>query len=430
MNTILLLIIVLITLEYVLERVLYGLNARDFGKPLPAELAGIYDDEKYQKQQEYSKAKYKMGIVTATISLVVELVAFGFGLFGWLDGVLREALGGIGDNTILFTVLLSLLFFVIVAVVNEIIDIPSEYYSTFVIEERFGFNKSTKKLFWIDQLKGIVVAVIIASILISLVTWIFAEIPEWFWLLAWGVLALFQIFILMFYSNIIVPLFNKQTPLEEGELRSKIEAFAEKAGFKLNNIYVMDSSKRSTHANAYFTGLGSKKRIVLYDTLIKQLTPDEIVAVLAHEVGHYKKRHTMTMLIESLASTLVMFFILGWALSSPELSIALGGPAQPVFHLGLIAFAMLYSPISTILGIVTNISSRKHEYEADAFAASYGLANDLISALKKLSSESLSNLQPHKALVFVHFSHPTLLQRITSLKKCGISFIPNPKPLP
>lgn len=416
MNTILLIIIVFITLDYILERVLYGLNARDFGKPLPAELAGIYDDEKYQKQQEYSKAKYKMGIVTATISLVVELVAFGLGLFGWLDGVLRESLAGIGENPILFTVLLSVLFFVIICVVNEIIDIPASYYGTFVIEEKFGFNKSTKRLFWIDQLKGILVAVIIAAILISLVTWIFAEIPEWFWLLAWGVLATFQIFMLMFYSNIIVPLFNKQTPLEEGELRTKIEEFAFKAGFKLNNIYVMDSSKRSTHANAYFTGLGSKKRIVLYDTLIKQLTPDEIVAVLAHEIGHYKKRHTLIMLAESLVSSLVMFLILGWALSSPELSIALGGPAQPVFHLGLIAFAMLYSPISTLLGILTNISSRKHEYEADAFAASHGLADDLISALKKLSSESLSNLQPHKALVFVHFSHPTLLCRIKRLK--------------
>lgn len=416
MNTILLIIIVFITLDYVLERVLYGLNARDFGKPLPVELAGIYDDEKYTKQQQYSKAKYKLGIITATVSLVVELVAFGLGLFGWLDGVLREALAGVADP-IWFTILLSVLFFVVICVVNEIIDIPTAYYSTFVIEERFGFNKSTKKLFWIDQLKGILVSVVIAVVLLSVVTWIFAEIPEWFWLLAWGVLSLFQIFMLMFYSNIIVPLFNKQTPLEEGELRTKIEEFACKAGFKLNNIYVMDSSKRSTHANAYFTGLGSKKRIVLYDTLIKQLTPDEIVAVLAHEIGHYKKRHTLKMLIASLLSSLVMFLILGWALGSSALSVALGGPEQPVFHLGLLAFGILYSPISTILGILTNVSSRRHEYEADAFAASYGLADDLISALKKLSSESLSNLQPHKALVFVHFSHPSLLQRIIALKK-------------
>jgi len=415
MNTILLIIIVFITLDYVLERVLYGLNARDFGKPLPVELAGIYDDEKYTKQQQYSKAKYKLGIVTASVSLVVELVAFGLGLFGWLDGVLREALTAV-ENPVWFTILLSVLFFVVICVINEIIDIPTAYYNTFTIEERFGFNKSTKKLFWIDQLKGILVSVVIAVLLLSVVTWIFAEIPEWFWLFAWGVLSAFQIFILMFYSNLIVPLFNKQTPLEAGELRTKIEEFASKAGFKLNNIYVMDSSKRSTHANAYFTGLGSKKRIVLYDTLIKQLTPDEIVAVLAHEIGHYKKRHTLKMLIASLLSSLVMFLILGWALGSSALSVALGGPEQPVFHLGLLAFGILYSPISTILGILTNISSRRHEYEADAFAASYGLAEDLISALKKLSTESLSNLQPHKALVFVHFSHPTLLQRIVSLR--------------
>lgn len=417
MNIILLIILVLITLDFILERVLYGLNARDFGKPLPAELSGIYDDEKYAKQQDYSKAKYKLGIVTACISLVIEIVAFTCGLFGWLDGVLRESLGGIADNPVLFTVVLSVLFFVVISIVNDILDLPTSYYSTFVIEERFGFNKSTKKLFWTDQIKSLVVSIVIAVLLLGAVTWIFAELADWFWLLAWGVLTAFQIFMLMFYSNLIVPLFNKQTPLEEGELRTKIEEFAAKAGFQLNNIYVMDSSKRSTHANAYFTGLGAKKRIVLYDTLIKQLSTDEIVAVLAHEIGHYKKRHTLRSLVLSMVSSLVMFLILGWAIQSPELSLALGGPDQPVFHLGLIAFGILYSPISTVLGIVTNILSRKHEYQADAFARSYGLADDLISALKKLSSESLSNLQPHKALVFVHFSHPTLLQRIIALKK-------------
>lgn len=411
----LILIIAFIVCDFVLERVLYGLNARDFGKPIPAELAGIYDERKYQKQQDYSKAKYKLGLVSSVVSFVISLVAFGFGLFGWLDGVLREPVMSWTDNPVLQIILLSVLFFLVVMVVNHILDIPVEYYGRFSVEERFGFNKSTKKLFWIDQLKGLLLSAIIAVLVLSIVTWIYASLPEWFWILAWGVLTLFQVFIMTFYSNLIVPLFNKQTPLEEGELRSKIEEFASKVDFKLDNIYVMDSSKRSTHANAYFTGLGSHKRIVLYDTLISQLTPDEIVAVLAHEIGHYKKKHTLRQLFMSMASNLLMFYILGLAISSPELSVAMGGTV-PAFHLGLIAMGILYSPISTVIGILSNVLSRKYEYQADAFAKSNGLADSLISALKKLSSESLSNLQPHKALVFVHFSHPTLLQRIIKLK--------------
>lgn len=413
--TILLIVIIaFIVCDFVLERVLYGLNARDFGKPIPAELAGIYNEQKYKKQQDYSKAKYQVGIVASVASLVIELVAFGFGLFGWLDGVLREPVMSWTENPILQTILLCVLFFLVVLVVNQILDIPVSYYSQFTIEERFGFNKSTKKLFWIDQVKGLMLAVIMVVLILSIVTWIYAVAPEWFWILAWGVLTVFQVCIMTFYSNIIVPLFNKQTPLEEGELRSKIEAFAGKVDFKLDNIYVMDSSKRSTHANAYFTGLGSHKRIVLYDTLISQLTPDEIVAVLAHEIGHYKKKHTLRQLFVSMASNLLMFYILGIAISSPELSEAMGGTV-PAFHLGLVAMGILYTPISTAIGIFTNILSRRFEYQADDFAKRNGMATELISALKKLSSESLSNLQPHKALVFVHFSHPTLLQRIVKL---------------
>lgn len=411
----LILIIAFIVCDFVLERVLYGLNARDFGKPIPAELAGVYDEKKYQRQQDYSKAKYQVGIVASVVSLVIELVAFGFGLFGWLDGVLREPVMSWTENPILQTILLCVLFFLVVMTVNHVLDIPVSYYSQFSIEERFGFNKSTKKLFWVDQLKSLLLSAILVMLILSIVTWIYAVVPEWFWILAWGVLTVFQVCIMTFYSNIIVPLFNKQTPLEEGELRSKIEAFASKVDFKLDNIYVMDSSKRSTHANAYFTGLGSHKRIVLYDTLISQLTPDEIVAVLAHEIGHYKKKHTLRQLFMSMASNLLMFYILGIAISSPELSEAMGGTV-PAFHLGLVAIGILYTPISTSIGIFSNVLSRRYEYQADDFAKCNGLAENLISALKKLSSESLSNLQPHKALVFVHFSHPTLLQRIIKLK--------------
>lgn len=412
---ILVVIIAFIICDFVLERVLYGLNARDFGKPIPPELSGIYDDEKYRRQQDYSKAKYKVGVVSSVVSVVISVAAFALGLFGWLDGVLREWVTGWSDNIVFQTIALCILFFIVISVVNTLLDIPISYYSMFTIEERFGFNKSTKKLFWIDQIKSLILSLIIMIVILSLVTWIYAEEPRWFWIMAWGVLTIFQIFMMTFYSNLIVPLFNKQTPLEEGELRSKIEEFASKVDFKLDNIYVMDSSKRSTHANAYFTGLGSHKRIVLYDTLISQLTPDEIVAVLAHEIGHYKHKHTLRQLLMAMASNLLMFFILGLAISSQELSEAMGG-TTPAFHLGVLAMGILYTPISTAIGIFSNVLSRRYEYQADAFAGAHGMADNLISALKKLSSASLSNLQPHPALVFVHFSHPTLLQRIKRLK--------------
>jgi STE24 endopeptidase len=233
-------------------------------------------------------------------------------------------------------------------------------------------------------------------------------------LLAWACVTGFSLFMSMFYSQLIVPLFNKQTPLAEGELRDAIEKFSQKAGFELKNIYEIDGSKRSTKANAYFTGLGKKKRIVLYDTLIKDLSIDEIVAVLAHEIGHYKHKHTLKNMFISLPNSLLLFFIFGWILKSDELAQALGGTSAN-FHLNSLAFGILYSPISTILGIGMNMLSRKFEYQADAFVKKHGISEFLISSLKKISSKSLSNLTPHPAVVFVNYSHPTLLQRIKAL---------------
>ena len=331
---------------------------------------------------------------------------FAFGLFGLLDGVLR----GVIENELLLT----LVFFGVLFFANDILNTPFDYHQTFVIEEKFEFNKMSKGLFFIDKLKGIFLAVIIGGAILSVITLIYQWLPNYFWLLAWAVIAFFNVFLMMFYSEWIVPLFNKQTPLEEGELRTKIEEFSKKADFDLVNIFVIDGSKRSTKANAYFSGLGAKKRIVLYDTLIHELTADEIVAVLAHEIGHYKKKHTLVMLFLSLINMLVMFAVLGWFLGSPLIAQALGSTISS-FHLGLLAFGILYSPVSTVLSLGVNMLSRKNEYEADAYAAQFGLSEYLISALKKLSAKSLSNLQPHPAYVFVHYSHPTLLQRINAL---------------
>lgn len=405
-NIVFFLIVLFIVADFLLERVLALLNAKKIGIAIPPILEGIYDNEKYQKQQRYSLVNYKFGIFTSSFNVFILLIMFAFGLFGLLDGVLR----GVIENELLLT----LVFFGVLFFANDILNTPFDYHQTFVIEEKFEFNKMSKGLFFIDKLKGIFLAIIIGGAILSVITLIYQWLPNYFWLLAWAVIAFFNVFLMMFYSEWIVPLFNKQTPLEEGELRTKIEEFSKKADFDLVNIFVIDGSKRSTKANAYFSGLGAKKRIVLYDTLIHELTADEIVAVLAHEIGHYKKKHTLVMLFLSLINMLVMFAVLGWFLGSPLIAQALGSTISS-FHLGLLAFGILYSPVSTVLSLGVNMLSRKNEYEADAYAAQFGLSEYLISALKKLSAKSLSNLQPHPAYVFVHYSHPTLLQRINAL---------------
>jgi STE24 endopeptidase len=310
----------------------------------------------------------------------------------------------------------ALLFFGILMFASDILNIPFSIYDTFVIEEKYGFNKTTPKTFVFDKIKGWLLGALIGGGLLALVIFIYQKTQNMFWIYAWLVVAVFSIFMSMFYSNLIVPLFNKQTPLEEGELRSSIENFAQKVGFKLDNIFVINGSKRSAKANAYFTGLGPKKRIVLYDTLINDMKTEELVAVLAHEIGHYKKNHIIQGLIISLIQTGIVLFIFSLLIDSPLLSKALG-VQEPNFHIGLIAFGILYSPVSFILGIFMNMLSRKNEYQADAFAAENYKPEALASALKKLSVKNLSNLTPHPRYVFFNYSHPPLLERLKHLKK-------------
>jgi STE24 endopeptidase len=285
-----------------------------------------------------------------------------------------------------------------------------------VIEERFGFNKTTPKIFILDKLKGWLLVLILGGGLIALVVWIYTISGPWFWMLAWGAIGFFTIFMTMFYSNLIVPLFNKQTPLEEGSLRKAIESFAQKVNFKLKNIFVMDGSKRSTKANAYFTGLGAKKRIVLFDTLIKDHTDEELVSVLAHEVGHYKKKHTLSGTVLSLLQMGLMLYILSLFIGKPVLSQALGA-SEGSFHMGILAFMLLYSPLSMILGLIMNAVSRRNEFTADRYAGEHYDPEPLKEALKKLSVNHLSNLTPHPAYVFFHYSHPPLLERLKALDK-------------
>ncbi len=413
-ETIFLLILIFLTVDFILERLLSLLNIKHSKLPLPKLVSDIYDDEKYRKQQEYFRVNSSFGMITSTFSFILIILMLIFGGFGWLDGIVSN----FTENTIFR----SLVFFGILFIVYDLISIPFEWYDTFVIEERFGFNKTTIKTFILDKLKGYLLTIIIGGLLLSVIIYIYQFTPKYFWVIAWGVITFFSLFMSMFYSELIVPLFNKQTPLPEGELRTEIENFAQKTGFKLKNIFQIDGSKRSTKANAYFSGLGPKKRIVLYDTLMDKLTTQEVVAVLAHEVGHYKHKHTLKSMLISLPATLLMFYLLGLFLDSNSLAQSLGGQTAN-FHLNIIVFGILYAPVSLIIDLGGNILSRKFEYQADNFANKHGYGNELISGLKKLSATSLSNLMPHPLHVFLHFSHPTLYQRIKNITQATESKI-------
>jgi len=410
------LIIGLLVFDYLLERLLDYLNSTRWSDQLPKELEGIYDAEKYKKSQEYEKVKHRFSLITSSFSFLLMLFVLSIGLLGTIDQWLRQYTSS--------SIILALLFFGVIGFAMDILQTPFSIYSTFVIENKFGFNKTTPKTFILDKLKGLLLAVIIGGGLLAVIIKIYELSGNMFWIYTWIVLSAFMIFMVMFYSNIIVPLFNKQAPLEAGELRTEIETFAVKTGFKLDNVFVINGSKRSSKANAYFSGLGSKKRIVLYDTLIKEHTVDELIAVLAHEIGHYKKRHTLTGVVISILQTGLMLFILSLFIqkdSSLSVAIcnALGGKVSS-FHLGILAFGMLYSPISLILGLIMNVVSRKNEFAADRFAAENFNSESLQTALIKLSVNHLSNLRPHPVYVFFYYSHPPLLARLNALKNIAV----------
>ena len=407
-NAVFVLLIGVLVFGYVLERILDRLNLSHTLPVLPEELADIFDPDEYKRSQMYKRDNIRFSFFTSSAGLVVMLLLFILGGFGWYDSLVA----GITSHYIIHV----LIFFGTFALLSDILTTPFDLYNTFVLEERYGFNRTTARTYLKDKVKGWLIGALIGGGLLALITWIYMLTGRWFWLIALGLVTLVSLFLMMFYSNLIVPLFNKQTPLEEGSLRGKIQEFAVNTGFKLDNIYVMDGSKRSSKANAYFTGLGPKKRIVLFDTLIEDLEEEEIVAVLAHEVGHYKKKHSTTGLILATVQSAIMFYLFSLFVGVDSFAVALGG-AEASFHLGLIAFGVLYSPISMLTGLLTNALSRHNEYQADNFAKDKYEADSLISSLKKLSKNNLSNLTPHPVYVSFHYSHPPLLQRIRSLKK-------------
>ncbi|MFC2101406.1 M48 family metallopeptidase [Bacteroidota bacterium] len=417
-TTIFCLILIILVVDFILERFLEYLNTTRWSEQLPEELKGIYDVDSYKTSQQYLKVKQRFSWITSAFSFIAMLVLLSSGSFVWMDNVLR--------TLTVNPILLGLLYFGVIGLVSSIVMIPFELYSTFVVEEKFGFNKTTGKVFILDKFKGLFLGAIIGGGLLAFVVWIYTSSGNYFWLIVWGVITGFMVFMTMFYSNLIVPLFNKQTPLEPGELRDAIEAFSAKIGFQLKNIFVIDGSKRSTKANAYFTGLGAKKRIVLYDTLIHDHTTDELVAILAHEIGHYKMKHTRQGIVIGILQTGLMLFILSLfirkdSLLAADLCQSLAGfsdwKAVPSFQLGILAFGMLYTPLSLILGLVDHALSRRNEYSADRFAGENYRAESLQTALKKLSINQLSNLRPHLWYVFFHYSHPPLLSRLAALNR-------------
>jgi len=398
--------IAILIFDFITDKWLDYLNAQHFNDKVPKLIEDVYSKSKYEKSQAYKLANYKFSTLTSIVTFSIIILFLFFDGFYYVDSFVRK----FSNNEIIIT----LLFFGILFIANDIISTPFAYYQTFVIEEKFGFNKSTKKLFFVDKLKGLLLTALIGGGLLTIIVWFYLKTGTLFWIYTWALISIFSLFITMFYSTLLVPLFNKQTPLEAGELKDSLMKFASKVGFKLDKIFVIDGSKRSTKANAYFSGFGPKKRIVLYDTLIKDLTTDEIIAVLAHEVGHYKRKHVLFNMLLSVILTGITLFLLSLFISNPLLSNALSVKI-PSFHIGLIAFSLLYSPISELTGLITNIISRKFEYQADNFAKNNFNPSSLVLALKKLSSKSLSNLTPDKYYVFVHYSHPTLLQRIKNL---------------
>ena len=401
------LLISIILFNFIKDYFLDYLNSKFFDKKIPENLNDIYDKEKYQKSQDYKKTLYKFGKISKAYSLTILLLFFFFDGFLLVDNFARSLFES--------ELLISLSFFGIIFFGSDILNLPFSLYSIFIIEEKFGFNKTTFRIYFFDKIKSWFITILFGGGILSFIIFQFETVGKDFWIVAWVFITTISVLINGFYAQIIVPLFNKQTKLEEGNLKNDIEKYSKKVGFDLSNIFVIDGSKRSTKANAYFSGFGKQKRVTLYDTLLNKLNDNQIIAVIAHEIGHYKKNHIIFNLIFSTIQTGLMLYILSLLIYMPIFSEALGIQSHS-FHIGLITFSILYAPISEIFSLIFNVFSRKFEYQADHYAKETFNSKHLIEALKVLSKDSLSNLTPHPKYVWWHYSHPTLAQRIKHLQ--------------
>lgn len=408
MNYITIIILAAILIDFVLGIVSNRLNLKSLRHQLPDEFQGVYDEETYAKSQKYTRVYTKFGFIAGSFDLLLLLGFWFAGGFNWLDQWARSF-----DLGVIWT---GLIFIGVLLLAKSIISMPFSIYSTFVIEERFGFNKTTVRTFVMDRMKGLLLSLLIGVPVLAALIAFFEYGGAWAWVYAWMAVTLFSFVMQYVAPTWIMPIFNKFEPLEDGELREAIEEYAQKVDFPLQGIYVMDGSKRSSKSNAFFTGFGKNKRIALFDTLIENHTTEELVAVLAHEIGHYKEKHIVKNMGISVLHTGVMFALLSVFLQVPALFDAFFMDQMSVYA-GLLFFGLLYSPIETLLGIAMQALSRKHEYEADRFAAeTTGKPEDMVSVLKKLSKDNLSNLTPHPFYVFLNYSHPPVLKRIEAIR--------------
>ncbi len=393
------------------EKLLSFLNNKQPVPSITSSLEDHLDQDKLRKAKDYQKENFRFGLLTGTVSFLITLAFIGLGWFGQID----TWVGSFGIPSLLQ----SVLFFALIFIGSDLLSLPFDYYGTFVIEEKYGFNKTTIKTFFADKFKGYLLSMVIGGGLLVLFLWLIHQMGQDFWWQFWLIASVFMVFVNLFYTSFILPLFNKLTPLEDGPLKKRIVAYAKSVDFPLQNIFVMDGSKRSSKANAFFSGFGKQKKVVLFDTLIEQHTEDELVAVLAHEVGHYKKRHIVWGMIASILQIGFLLFVLAQFIFNEQMSLALGGQEWSV-ELNLIGFIMLFSPISMLIGIGMNWLSRKNEFEADAYARDTFAGKPLADALKTLSVKSLSNINPHPWFVFVNYSHPPLLERLEKLEAPSI----------
>jgi STE24 endopeptidase len=401
------LILAVVAAAFFLDIILDWLNVHRKVKEVPASLSNYLSLQKLHESNKYRRVNYRFGLVSGGFTFLLTMAFIGGGYFGELDDWLR--------NYISHPIGLSLVYLGVVFLGSDLLSLPFEYYQTFVIEEKFGFNKTTRATFFMDKLKGWGLSILIGGSLLYLLLWLVNVIGPAFWWQFWLVAAVFMVLANLFYSSLILPLFNKLYPLEDGDLKHQILQYAKKVDFSLTNIFVIDGSKRSSKANAFFSGFGNKKKVVLYDTLIEQHTHEELVAVLAHEIGHYKKNHILWSLVLGIAQLGFLLFILSVFIYSEKLSLAMGG-SQMAVHLNLIGFSLLFTPISLLIGLGMNMLSRKNEFQADSFAKETYAGKPLAEALKTLSVKNLSHINPHPWYVFVHYSHPPLLERLKKLE--------------
>jgi len=406
---ILLFIIISITVvSYVADQILDYINLKAQRSDIPKEVEAFYQKEKYLKSLAYHRELTRFSFLTSAVSFLISIVMLAIGGFGWVDSLFRPYFNS--------DIILALVFFAVLMLASDILTLPFQWYGTFVIEEKYGFNKTTVKTFITDKLKGYLLAALIGGGLLSALIYLVETIGPNFWIWFSILAALFVLFVNMFYTSLILPMFNKLTALPDGELKTAIELFSKRVNFPLDNIFVIDGSKRSKKANAFFSGIGRKKKIVLYDTLIENHTTDELVAVLAHEVGHFKKKHIIWGYLLSILQIVFTLFVLSKMIFAENVSMALGGTEHAI-HLNLLAFGILFSPISGVTGLFMNMYSRKNEFEADAYAKETFDGKALSNALKRLSVDSLSDLYPHPLYVFFHYSHPPLLKRLEALSE-------------